>query len=380
MNKCKTKIWIIFIFNAIDFSHRFQLIYRLFCIIIILVSLVAYETVSRWCGDFMKDYDPKLLPERVNEFLHHILVVKNASELTVNGYARDLRLLFEYIVAERRSISPGELGVNFDLSFIDDKFLSEITLKDIYSFLTYCAQERGNNPTTRKRKASSIRSFYKYISDNMKYVPSNPVSQLQIMAEKKRLPRYLTLEQSIDLLNAVDGPNKARDYCIITLFLNCGLRLAELVGLNLGDINFDERTITVIGKGSKQRRLYLNDACVDALKSYLAVRPVDGLKGDARNALFVSRLKKRIGRQAVQLMVYRNLEKIGLDGQHYSVHKLRHTAATLLYQHSGVDVLVLKEMLGHENLSTTEIYTHVDDKRLRAAIESNPLNNNASKN
>lgn len=328
----------------------------------------------------MKDYDPKLLPERVNEFLHHILVVKNASELTVNGYARDLRLLFEYIVAERRSISPGELGVNFDLSFIDDKFLSEITLKDIYSFLTYCAQERGNNPTTRKRKASSIRSFYKYISDNMKYVPSNPVSQLQIMAEKKRLPRYLTLEQSIDLLNAVDGPNKVRDFCIITLFLNCGLRLAELVGLNLSDICFEERTITVVGKGNKQRRLYLNDACVDALKSYLVVRPVDGLKGDARNALFVSRLKKRIGRQAVQLMVYRNLEKIGLDGQHYSVHKLRHTAATLLYQHSGVDVLVLKEMLGHENLSTTEIYTHVDDKRLRAAIESNPLNNNASKN
>lgn len=330
---------------------------------------------------FMKDYNPKLLPQRVNEFLHHILVVKNASELTVNGYARDLRLLFEYIVAQKRSLSPDELGDDFDLSFIDDKFLSEVTLKDVYSFLSYCAQERGNNPTTRKRKASSIRSFYKYISDNMKYIPSNPVSQLQIMAEKKRLPRYLTLEQSIELLNAVDGPNKTRDYCIIMLFLNCGLRLAELVSLNLSDINFDERTITVIGKGSKQRRLYLNDSCIDALKAYLAVRPVDGLKADARNALFISRLNKRIGRQAVQLMVYRNLEKIGLDGQHYSVHKLRHTAATLLYQHSGVDVLVLKEMLGHENLATTEIYTHVDDKRLRAAIESNPLNKkNKTKN
>lgn len=322
----------------------------------------------------MKNYDPKLLPERVNEFLHHILVVKNSSQLTVNGYARDLRLLLEYIVAENQGLSLDDLGKDFDLSFIDDEFLANITIKDIYSFLTYCAQERGNSPATRKRKSSSIRSFFKYIADNMKYIPSNPVSQLQIMAEKKRLPRYLTLEQSIALLDSVEGPNRVRDYCILMLFLNCGFRLSELVNLNLNDINFDERTITVIGKGSKQRRLYLNDACVDALKSYLAVRPVDGLKGDARNALFISRLSKRIGRQAVQLMVYHYLEKIGLNGQHYSVHKLRHTAATLLYQHGGVDVLVLKEMLGHENLSTTEIYTHVDDKRLRSAIESNPLN------
>ncbi len=322
----------------------------------------------------MKNYDPRLLPERVNEFLHHILVVKNSSQLTVNGYARDLRLLLEYIVAEKQGLSLDDLGKDFDLSFIDDEFLANITIKDIYSFLTYCAQERGNSPATRKRKSSSIRSFFKYIADNMKYIPSNPVSQLQIMAEKKRLPRYLTLEQSIALLDSVEGPNRVRDYCILMLFLNCGFRLSELVNLNLNDINFDERTITVIGKGSKQRRLYLNDACVDALKSYLTVRPVDGLKGDARNALFISRLNKRIGRQAVQLMVYHYLEKIGLNGQHYSVHKLRHTAATLLYQHGGVDVLVLKEMLGHENLSTTEIYTHVDDKRLRSAIESNPLN------
>lgn len=322
----------------------------------------------------MKNYDPRLLPERVNEFLHHILVVKNSSQLTVNGYARDLRLLLEYIVAEKQGLSLDDLGKDFDLSFIDDEFLANITIKDIYSFLTYCAQERGNSPATRKRKSSSIRSFFKYIADNMKYIPSNPVSQLQIMAEKKRLPRYLTLEQSIALLDSVEGSNRVRDYCILMLFLNCGFRLSELVNLNLNDINFDERTITVIGKGSKQRRLYLNDACVDALKSYLTVRPVDGLKGDARNALFISRLNKRIGRQAVQLMVYHYLEKIGLNGQHYSVHKLRHTAATLLYQHGGVDVLVLKEMLGHENLSTTEIYTHVDDKRLRSAIESNPLN------
>ena len=190
---------------------------------------------------------------------------------------------------------------------------------------------------------------------------------------KEKLPKYLTLEQSRELLGSVEGPNKERDYCILTLFLNCGLRLAELVNLNIHDFDLVNKTLVVTGKGNKQRMLYLNKACVDSIMAYLAVRPHDGLKADARNALFVSRLHKRIGRQAVQLMVYGYLEKIGLDGQHYSVHKLRHTAATLLYQHSGVDVLVLKDLLGHENLSTTEIYTHIENKQLREAISKNPL-------
>lgn len=329
----------------------------------------------------MSDYDSTLLPKRVNEYINYMLSVKSCSKLTASGYVRDLRLLFEFIVASRRGLSsPTELGENFDLSFIDDEFLSKITIADIYAFLGYCASERENNVTTRNRKASSIRGFFKYISDNMKYIESNPVAQLQIASGKKKLPKYLTLEQSQSLLNAVEGANSARDYCILTLFLNCGLRLAELVGLNLRDIDLEKRTMKVLGKGNKERMLYLNDACVDAIKSYLRTRPVDGLKGDDRNALFISRLNKRIGRQAVQLMVYHYLEKIGLDSQHYSVHKLRHTAATLLYQYNDVDVMVLKEMLGHENLSTTEIYTHVENKQVRAAIENGPLSKNKKSN
>ncbi|MGN1444452.1 MAG: tyrosine-type recombinase/integrase [Acutalibacteraceae bacterium] len=260
-----------------------------------------------------------------------------------------------------------------DLSFIDDAVLSKITLNDIHSFLSYCKDERGNSSVTRARKASAIRGFFKYISDRMGYIDSNPTSQLQVAKSKEKLPKYLTLEQSRELLNSVEGKNKERDYCILTLFLNCGLRLAELVNLNIHDFDLVNKTLVVTGKGNKQRMLYLNKACVDSIMAYLAVRPHDGLKGDARNALFISRLNKRIGRQAVQLMVYGYLEKIGLDGQHYSVHKLRHTAATLMYQHSGVDVLVLKDLLGHENLSTTEIYTHIENKQLREAISKNPL-------
>ncbi len=324
----------------------------------------------------MTEYDSGLLPERVNEFVSYMLAVKGCSKLTADGYVRDLRLLFEYLAATKKEhISPSDIKNDYDLSFIDDNFLSKISIADIYAFLAYCTSERTNNLSTRNRKASSIRGFFKYIADNMKYIPSNPVSHLQLPSDKKKLPRYLTLEQSVALLNAVEGENAARDYCILTIFLNCGLRLAELVGLNLSDINLEECTMKVTGKGNKQRMLYLNGACVSAIRSYMAVRPADGLKGeDARSALFVSRLGKRIGRQAVQLMVYNYLKKIGLDGQHYSVHKLRHTAATLLYQYNDTDILVLKEMLGHENLSTTEIYTHVENKQVRAAIENSPLN------
>lgn len=324
----------------------------------------------------MTEYDSGLLPERVNEFVSYMLAVKGCSKLTADGYVRDLRLLFEYLAATKKEhISPSDIKKDYDLSFIDDNFLSKISIADIYAFLAYCTSERSNNLSTRNRKASSIRGFFKYIADNMKYIPSNPVSHLQLPSDKKKLPRYLTLEQSVDLLNAVEGENAARDYCILTIFLNCGLRLAELVGLNLSDINLEECTMKVTGKGNKQRMLYLNGACVSAIRSYMTVRPADGLKGeDARSALFVSRLGKRIGRQAVQLMVYNYLKKIGLDGQHYSVHKLRHTAATLLYQYNDTDILVLKEMLGHENLSTTEIYTHVENKQVRAAIENSPLN------
>lgn len=316
----------------------------------------------------------ELLPPLVDEYISELIVVKGRSKLTVNEYISDLRLFFRFLISREKGLSsPDELPEEFDLSYLDVSYMNKISLRDVNEFLIYCNNDRINNKTTRARKASSIRGFFKYISEKMHYIDQNPVSQLQVAKADKKLPKYLTLEQSKMLLASVKEPNKARDYCILTLFLNCGLRLSELVGLNVTDVNLTEKTMLVTGKGSKQRMVYLNKACVVALKDYLAVRPTNELKGDDRKALFISRLHKRIGRQAVQLMVYHYLEEIGLNGQHYSVHKLRHTAATLMYQHGNVDVLIMKEVLGHENLATTEIYTHVDNKQLRAAARSNPL-------
>ena len=202
----------------------------------------------------------------------------------------------------------------------------------------------------------------------------NPLKNLDRPPQKKKnpLPKYLTLEQSIELLNAVDGKFKERDYCILTFFLNCGMRLAELVSMDYTDIRSDN-TAQIIGKGSKKRIIYLNDACMAAYKAYMAVRPVDGVKAADKYALFLSSQNRRISREMVQKLVYKYLEKIGLDSQGYSVHKLRHTAATLMYQHGNVDIRVLKDVLGHENLSTTEIYTHLDSSQIERAAKSNPL-------
>lgn len=322
----------------------------------------------------MAQVDRTLLPQRVNEFLNYLLNIKAHSALTIEQYAIDLRMFFSYVYSVRNHLSTKPIQHDLDLSGLDDVFFASVSLNEIYAFLTYCGSVRLNNQITRRRKTCSIRGFYKYISDQMGYIEKNPASQVSMSADQKRLPKYLTLEQSRALLDAVDGNDKARDYCILTLFLNCGLRLAELCALNLSDLDFSEKTMLVTGKGNKQRMLYLNETCVRALLDYLKVRPVDGLRGDDRDALFISRLNKRLGRQSVQLMVYKYLEKIGLQGQHYSVHKLRHTAATLMYQHGNIDVLVIKDVLGHENLATTEIYTHIANKQIQEAIEKNPLN------
>ena len=317
----------------------------------------------------------KLLPDLVNEFIDDLAVTKDRSDATLNEYVSDIRLFLRYMVSiEKNLVSPDELASDYDLSYLDRDFFNNVTLKDVNNFLTYCKNSRKIEARGRMRKASALRGLFKFLAIKMKYIDSNPLEMLEVASSKKSLPRYLTLEQSKELLAAVNGENKERDYCILTLFLNCGLRLAELVSLNITDVNFENKTLNVIGKGNKERMVYLNKSCILSLEAYLRVRPHDGLANeDARRALFISRLNKRIGRQAVQLMVQRYLKEIGLDGQHYSVHKLRHTAATLMYRHGDVDVLTLKEVLGHENLSTTEIYTHIENQQVKDAISSNPL-------
>lgn len=324
----------------------------------------------------------KLLPDLVNEFLDDLSIAKDRSKSTLNEYVSDIRLFLRYMIANEKNLaSLNDLPKDFDMSYLDKDFFNQVTLKDVNNFLTYCKNERKIESRGIMRKASALRGLFKFLSVKMHYIDNNPLEMLEVSSSKKSLPRYLSLEESRDLLNAVSGEFQARDYCILTLFLNCGLRLAELTSLNITDINFNNATMIVTGKGNKERMVYLNKSCLNAIEAYLNVRPRDGLAdNDARKALFISRLNKRMGRQAVQLMVYKYLKEIGLDGQHYSVHKLRHTAATLMYRHGEVDVLTLKEVLGHENLSTTEIYTHVESKQIEDAFASNPLSNEKQKN
>lgn len=306
-------------------------------------------------------------PDIIKEFLLYMQNIKGRGIKTVDEYYIDLRTFFRYINMSRK-ISNAEFD-EIPIDNVDVKLVNSITLRETYEYMYYLQRERNNGQASRARKTSSLRQFYKYL-ERQHIIETNPIKDLETPKKKKALPKYLTLEQSIELLNAVEGDNYYRDYCILTLFLNCGLRLSELCGLNYNDIRSDN-TMRVLGKGNKERIIYLNKACIDAINAYKEVRPTDDLKD--RHALFISRNHNRMSPKTVQAMVYKYLEKIGLNAQGYSCHKLRHTAATLMYQTGEVDIRVLKDILGHENLGTTEIYTHLSNQQLKQAAESNPL-------
>lgn len=310
-------------------------------------------------------------PLLIKEFIRYSSVVKGKSKLSIDGYALDLKLFFRFLLMRRGFVSADTKFDDIDITVVDLDFIKTISLYDAYDFLAYCKDVRKNDSKARARKTTSIRTFFNYLTLKANKLEVNPMIELETPKTKKSLPKYLTLNQSVDLLESVDGNNRERDYCIITLFLNCGLRLSELVGLNLSDF-FDNNTMRVLGKGNKERTIYLNSACVSAVKDYLAVRCYDEDVKD-KNALFLSRFKKRISPKTVQHIVNIFLEKAGLGGRGLSTHKLRHTAATLMYQHGKVDVLVLKDILGHENIGTTEIYTHILKDQLKTAVDSNPL-------
>lgn len=306
----------------------------------------------------------------IKDYLLYMQTVKGKSPKTVDEYFSDIRTFFRFIKIHK-NIVPTYTPIDIiKVDDVDIDLIKTVTLNDAYEFMNYLIRERSNNATTRARKTSSIRSFFNYLTVKKHLLDFDPVKELETPKKKKSLPKYLTLEQSIELLNSVDGKYKERDYCILTLFLNCGLRLSELVGLNVTDIHSDG-SARILGKGNKERIIYLNAACINAVTEYLKVRPADGIKD--RNALFISAHNKRMSPKTVQALVYKYLERIGLDSQGYSCHKLRHTAATLMYQHGNVDIRVLKEILGHENLGTTEIYTHLNSEQMQNAANSSPL-------
>ena len=312
--------------------------------------------------------------ELIKDFLYYLQTVKGRSPSTVDEYFNDLRTFFRFIKVQKGIVPPDTPYQDIRVDDVDLALVSSVTLSDGYEFMNYLLRVRKNNKAARARKTTSVKSFYNYLTSKKHLLAVDPLKDLERpnAREKNPMPKYLTLEQSIELLNAVDGKFKERDYCILTFFLNCGMRLAELVAMNYNDIKSDH-TAQIIGKGSKKRLIYLNDACMSAFEAYMKVRPVDGVRAEDKYALFLSAQHRRISRESVQKLVYKYLEKIGLDSQGYSVHKLRHTAATLMYQHGNVDIRVLKDVLGHESLSTTEIYTHLDSRQIEAAAKSNPL-------
>ncbi len=308
------------------------------------------------------------LPVILQDYLkNYLIITKNRSKNTVNEYYYDLRDIFQFIKRDKYNIKI-ENYKEIDISDLDLNFFKSVETSDIYNYL----YDKNTKAISRARKISSIKSFYKYLCDISKKIERNPTSGLEAPKLEKRLPKYLNLDESLALLHSVQGEFKERDYAILTVFLNCGLRLSELVGINLEHIKGD--TLSVIGKGNKERSVHLNKACLDAIEAYLKVRPVDKVKGDDRRALFISKKYKRISPRMVEIMVKQYIISAGLDPKKYTPHKLRHTAATLMHKHAGVDIRTLQQVLGHETIATTQIYTHIDSDEVKSAIDNNPLN------
>lgn len=323
-------------------------------------------------------YNLSEYPELIRKFCTYKLGIQERSPKTVREYMLDLRTFCRYIYASRNGLShdPESLS-EISIAELDRDFFASVTPDEIYDFIYYAKAERGNGASGRARKLSAIKSFYKYHTQKTRLLPINPAADIEGPKKPKELPKYLSVEESTALIGAVssdtDNSYRSRDFAIITLFLNCGMRLSELVGITLGDIEPSLKSLRVVGKGAKERVIYLNSSCKAAIEAYLPDRLKLRREGVDDSSLFLSRLGKGISVKTVQHIVKKYLELAGLENKHYSTHKLRHTAATLMYQTGQVDIRILKDILGHEQLNTTQIYTHVADKSMEEAMEKNPL-------
>ncbi|MFI3252870.1 MAG: tyrosine-type recombinase/integrase [Eubacteriales bacterium] len=326
-------------------------------------------------------------PEILKNFLIYHQAILGHSKKTVEEYFLDLRNFFRYLRLEKENMPMETPLDSISIMEINIDFIKTVQLTDVYNYMHYLGNNRlqnakdpnasrGLSAKTRARKVATIRTFFKYLTNKEKLLSENPMQDLDTPRVQTSLPHYLNLEESIGLLEAVSGKNQKRDYCILCLFLNCGLRISELVGLNVTDVREDQ--LRVLGKGNKERMLYLNEACLSAISDWLVLRQGKNIKNVP--ALFITDQKRdRISTAAVHKLVKKYLTNAGLDSSQYSSHKLRHTAATLMLK-NGVDVRTLQEVLGHENLNTTQIYTHVDNEGLRSAAKANPLAKVKNKN
>ena len=320
----------------------------------------------------------KTFPPLLQEYASYLFAIKGNSEKTVCEYLLDLRTFFRYYITEKKGLAlSAEEFEELSIREISPEDLRKITEYTIVKYFMYITSERKNNPSTRMRKLSAIKSFFKFAHSKRHYIDSNPAIDIDRPKKNKTLPKYLTSDEAVRLLETIrnDSESKTviRDFAIATLFLNTGIRLSELVGLNLQSFESDLSSMRVIGKGNKERIVYLNDAARRAIQEYLRIRLDPRYITTSDNAFFLSRRQIRISNKTVQWMIGKYIDYAGLGGRGLSVHKLRHTAATLMYQSGKVDIRVLKDILGHEQLNTTQIYTHLVDRNLEEAMENNPL-------
>lgn len=309
-------------------------------------------------------------PEFLNNYIVHLKVVRMLSDRTISEYCFDIRLFLKYIrTIKADSDKAVEDAVISDMTAEE---LKEISTADVYNFIFYVSDERHNEKRARARKVASLRGFFRYLTKVEHIMESDPVKDIDMPSPRMNMPKFLSLDESVKLLETADNSDSLRDYCMITLLLNCGMRLSELIGINIGDIDFTENRLRILGKGSKERMIYLNNACVDSLNNYLKIRK-ENPKAKDEPALFISSRNRRISKRRVQQIVETTIKNAELDGKGYTTHKLRHTSATLMYQYGGADILTLKELLGHSSTATTEIYTHLSNEQVRNAVEGNPL-------
>lgn len=318
------------------------------------------------------------LPDFLKDYFNYLSTVKGSSQNTINAYSADLTLFLKYLMVHKNLIKLDD-SLDFNqipINTFNINYFRDLTLSDFYSYLSFLENVRNNGSYAKARKVASLKSLFNYLTTKIKVLPIDPTQDLESPKLGKRSPIYLTLNESKELLNATKNrdKNSERDFCIITLFLNCGLRLSELCSINISKIKGD--TLSIIGKGNKERTIYLNKASLKAIYKYLPIRNdvQNKIYHDDKDALFISGKYRRINKRTVERIVKKYVGLAGLDKDRYTPHKLRHTSATLMHKHGGVDIRSLQEILGHENIATTQIYTHVDDERLRSAINSNPLN------
>lgn len=309
-------------------------------------------------------------PKFLNDYLMYISVTKGLSPRTVNEYYFDIRLFLRYLVMMDKGLEDSKVLEELSIKDITIERMNQVKLEDFYNYLYYIQRERDNNARARGRKVSALKSLFKYLYKNVGLIDQNPADKIELPVQKKSLPKYLQLDECQKLLDSLNRHSSARDYCIIVLFLNCGMRLSELVGIDITDISFEEMRMRVLGKGNKERYVFLNKACISAINAYLAVRKKS--ETDCK-ALFLSSRGTRISKRRVQQIVETALKDADLGNRGLSTHKLRHTAATLMYTYGGADMMTLKEILGHESTSTTEIYTHISNDSLRNIAESMPF-------